>query len=63
MSGKEIIPPKYDYSKDFTEGIAAVRLNGKWGFVDQTGKEIIPPKYEDTNNYSEGLVAVQQDDE
>lgn len=25
------------------------RLNGKWGFVDNTGKEIIPPRYDEVS--------------
>jgi hypothetical protein len=28
------------------EGLAKVKLNGKWGFIDKTGKEIVPPKYD-----------------
>jgi len=40
-----VIQPKYEYAADFSEGKAAVKLNGKWGFIDQDGKVIIEPKY------------------
>jgi hypothetical protein len=40
-TGKEIIPCKYDYAESFFEGLAWVKLNDKWGFVDRAGKEII----------------------
>ena len=31
---------KYDDTKDFSsEGLARVRLDGKWGFVDKKGNE------------------------
>lgn len=31
-TGKEIIPLKYDLTFDFSEGLATVKLNGKYGF-------------------------------
>ena len=68
---KWIILPKYESAKSFSEGLAAVQLNGKWGFVNKTGKEVTPLKYDDVANsssysdvlkkgsFSEGLAAVQ----
>lgn len=32
--------------KAFNNGLAAVKRNGKWGFIDKTIKEIIPCKYD-----------------
>lgn len=48
-TGKEIIPPKYDfvdyYSKE--KKFVKVRIGGKWGLVDrQTGKELSSPIYD-----------------
>ena len=37
----EVIPPKYGFALPFSEGLAAVWLDGKWGFIDKTGTEII----------------------
>ena len=61
----EIVPPKYDRVKDFSEGLAAVELgideqglDGKWGFIDTTGKEVVPCQYSEVGNFSEGLAAV-----
>lgn len=56
--GKERIAPKYDDTDAFSEGLAAVKLNGKWGFVNQEGKETIPIQYYMVGTFSEGLVAV-----
>src|SRR5206468_8469070 len=33
-TGKEVIPRKYDDARSFSEGLAAVKLNGEWGFID-----------------------------
>lgn len=42
----------------FHEGMAAVEINDKWGFIDTTGKVIIEPKYFLVNDFSEGLASV-----
>jgi len=42
---EEVIPPIYDDALDFSEGLAAVCLANKWGYINSTGKVIIPLKY------------------
>lgn len=32
-SGKEVIRPQFDLINNFSEGLAAVLMNGKWGFI------------------------------
>lgn len=44
---KVVITPKYDEVKPFVEGIARVKLNGKWGLIDINGEEITPLKYDE----------------
>ena len=48
----------FDYVGTFNEGMAAVKLNGKFGFVDTTGKEVIPCKYDLVRFFSDGLAPV-----
>ena len=62
-TGKEVIPPKYDWVDHFYEGFAAVRLiaDGKYGFIDKTGKEVIPLKYDKAQFFSDGLARVRLD--
>ena len=43
--GSILVPPKYDYARDFCNGYAAVYKDGKWGHIDSTGREIVPPTY------------------
>lgn len=54
----EAIPCQYDDAGDFSEGLARVKLNGKWGFIDKTGREAVPCQYDDAGSFSEGLAAV-----
>lgn len=51
---------KYEqqYNPYFSEGLARVKLKGKWGYVDQNGEFVIQPKFDDAYNFSEGLARV-----
>jgi len=55
------IPYIYDYVGWFFEGLAAVCLNDKWGFIDKTGKEVFPCIYSSVGYFSEGLAPVSLD--
>ncbi|EAI9641912.1 WG repeat-containing protein, partial [Campylobacter coli] len=46
-SGKFVIKPKFDSVGKFSEGLAGVKLNGKYGFIDKSGKFVIEPKFDD----------------
>jgi hypothetical protein len=50
-----VIKPKYEAITDFSEGVAAVRLNGKWGYATDRGKELLSPEYEVAYPFSEGV--------
>ena len=40
------IPFIYDEAFDFMNGLAAVRKNGLWGFIDETGQQVIAPQFD-----------------
>jgi WG containing repeat len=57
-SGTIVTPPQFDtidivhpLSKVFRNGLAKVKVNGKYGFVDETGKFVIPAKLTDVYNF------------
>ena len=52
----------YEGSRDFSEGYAAVKKDGKWGFIDSEGNIAVEPKYAAVWSFSEGLAAVQTED-
>lgn len=51
----------YDEVSSFYSGLAAVKKDGKWGFIDKTGKEIIALQYDDARDFNQELAAVQKD--
>jgi serine/threonine protein kinase len=59
-SGDVLIPPKYHLAHNFTEGLAVVGLNSKWGYIDNQGNEVIPLIYDHAFHFSEGLALVRK---
>lgn len=61
--GKVIVEPKYstqDHDR-FSEGLASVKENGKWGYIDKTGALVIKPQFEISYSFHEGLAATRMD--
>lgn len=54
-----IIPPKFENIKGFSEGLASVKVNGKYGFINKKGKVVIPHEFDDAGFFSEGLADVK----
>jgi hypothetical protein len=58
--GKEVITAeKYEYVGHFYNGLAKVKLERKWGFIDTLGRVIVKPKYDQVENFSDGLARVR----
>lgn len=47
--------------REFSENLIAVKLNGKWGYMDKKGNIVIDCLYDSATEFSEGLVAVEKD--
>lgn len=62
-SGETVGEQTYENAKLFQEqdGLAAVCVDGKWGFIDSDGKMQIAPQYEDARSFSNGFAAIQSD--
>jgi hypothetical protein len=46
VTGKVVIPFDYESAEEFKEGLAAVRKNKKYGFINREGKLVIDYKYD-----------------
>jgi hypothetical protein len=57
-SGRIAIPFRYTDASDFSEGLAAVKVNQLWGYIDKSGKFVIPATYQSAGRFSEGLAWV-----
>lgn len=53
------IKPRFKYANKFSEGLAAVSLDGqKFGYIDTTGNFVIKPQFISVDDFSEGLAFV-----
>lgn len=57
-----VIAPQYDTAWTFAEGLASVKLDGKYGFIDFTGNEVIPLKYDYAISFVNDLASVKFQD-
>jgi hypothetical protein len=56
--GKLVIPARYDAALPFSEDLAAVKHEGRWGYIDRTGREAIPYLYKTAENFHGGVAIV-----
>ena len=56
-----VIPAIYDETSCdcFSEGLAAVKLNDKYGYIDWKGTIVIPTVYEEANNFVNNMALVK----
>ena len=51
----------YNIVGDFSEGLAYIKKDKKYGYIDKSGKEVIPAVYNYVSDFSEGVAAVEKD--
>lgn len=69
MLGNEVVPIKYQIhpaskidNTSFREGLEPVRIQDKWGYIDNKGNTIIPFQFDDASYFKNGLAQVRLDD-
>ena len=45
--GKKAIDFRFDEVKDFSEGLAAVKIGVHWGYIDMSGIYVIPSQFDE----------------
>lgn len=58
LTYSDFIAPKYEDAGTFNNGLAPVKQNGKWGYIDTEGKTVIPFQYDIAGLFSEGFALV-----
>ena len=55
-----VIPFQFDRANSFSNGLAAVEVDGKWGYIDTSGEYVIPAIYDNISSFSQNLYVVKQ---
>jgi hypothetical protein len=59
-TGRVITDNRFDAGRDFSEGLAPVRMGTLWGFIDKSGALVIAPQFDDAKPFSSGLARVRR---
>ena len=59
--GKGGLPEEYEDTGNFAEGLVAVRLENRWGYVDADGTPVIPLHFQWAGDFSGGLAPARSD--
>lgn len=57
-----LVQPVYDSHGPFSDGLAAVSKDGKFGYIDTKGRTVVPLKYDLAYGFSDGAALVRQGD-
>nr|WP_319382429.1 WG repeat-containing protein [uncultured Roseibium sp.] len=57
-SQEQRIPNTFQDAGQFSEGLATVRVDGKYGYIDRTGEMVIEPHYDLAGRFKDGLAEV-----
>jgi hypothetical protein len=58
-TGTVVTKARFDFARDFSEGLAPIRIGKLWGFIDKTGSMVITPRFEDAESFHSGLSRIQ----
>lgn len=54
--------PYYEELSGVSEGMIAMKVNGRYGYLDSTGRQVITPKYDYAGTFANGAAIVAVDD-
>jgi hypothetical protein len=53
------IPRRFEVAEPFSEGLAAVRIDGLFGFINHQGDIVIAPRFQAASSFSDGYAEVR----
>jgi hypothetical protein len=55
---QEIIPARFERAMPFSEGVAAVSIGGRFGYIDERGEIVIEPRFDLAGEFAHGLAEI-----
>ena len=53
---------RFDELRSFSEGYAAVKRDGKWGYINRRGEVVVQPIYDRAYDFHDGFAVIRQGD-
>ncbi len=53
---------RYTNARSFSQGLAAVEVDGLWGYIDPSGKLVIEPAFLEARDFCQGSAPVLTED-
>lgn len=60
--GTKAFDASFENAREFADGPAAVKIDDKWGYIDDKGKVVIEPKFDATGDFVQGAAFVAKSD-
>lgn len=60
-NGVVVIKPRFQFVKNFSEGLTPAEFNRKYGYIDPSGNFVIKPQFDNAESFSNGLAMVWVD--
>lgn len=57
---KWIIEPRFENAECFSEGLAAVKSGGLYGYINRTGTLVVDPSFSEAGDFHDGIAAVRK---
>jgi hypothetical protein len=58
-TGRVVIQMQFMNAQHFSEGFAAVEVDGKWGYIDRNGQMVIQPQFHKAKAFKNGTARVE----
>ena len=58
-TGRVVIQMQFKDGQHFSEGFAAVEIDGKWGYIDRNGQMVIQPQFHKAKAFRNGRALVE----
>ena len=58
--GDPVIEPQFSAAKAFSDGLAAVKISDRWGYIDKGKAFVINPRFIEAGHFKEGLAPVRE---
>ena len=61
LSNETWVSQQYDLVGSYANGLAYVKQNGKYGYINKSGEVVIPIRYDDAEKFEGGKAKVTKD--